>query len=768
MTARIHPFGIRHHGPGSAASLVAALDALDPAAVLIEGAPEAEPLVPYVAAPGMMPPLAILLYDADNPANALFAPFAEFSPEWRAMRWALARGRPVRLIDWPAATALAVAAQPAEVALEPVGDEAGESADDSPPLIKSRGDPLDLLAAIAGHEDGEAWWNALVESRGGGAEVFAAIETAMTALRQTPEAEHMWGRRERDRERWREAHMRLAIARAAKEIEGDIAVVVGAWHVPALRGKVSQAEDRQTVKGLPRVKIEATWVPWTDTRLAMASGYGAGVASPGWYRHLWQLHAAGAALSPVAFAASWQARVANLLREEGQNVASASAIEAARLALTLAALRGEAVPGLAEMRDASLAALCHGDAAPIRLVERRLLIGERVGSIDESVPQMPLARDLERWQRKARLKPEALERQIALDLRSETGLIKSTLLHRLLLIDVPWGDLLDSEAGRGTFRETWEIAWHPELSVKLAEALVHGVTIEQAAGGAALARAQDSRDVGTLADLVRACLLADLPEAADRCIDRLQAVAVDTADTVRLMGAVPPLVAILRYGTARPIPEASLSALVSALAGEINAGTHLAARNIEEGEAVAFRDAIAAYDRALSLFGNAHLVDIWTRELGRIVTDDRSAPAVAGLALRLLHDRQAWEMDDVAAAFSRALTPPAAPKAAGQFVESFLSGGADVIVQDAPLLALIDDWLTALDEENFTEMLPMLRRGFSGFDASGRKRLLALVARGPVAPAAAAASAGGTPVAPEFQAALPLLHLILGLSDHDR
>jgi hypothetical protein len=32
------------------------------------------------------------------------------------------------------------------------------------------------------------------------------------------------------------------------------------------------------------------------------------------------------------------------------------------------------------------------------------------------------------------------------DLRSEAGLLKSTLLHRLNLINVPWGRLVDAQA----------------------------------------------------------------------------------------------------------------------------------------------------------------------------------------------------------------------------------------------------------------------------------------------------------------------------------
>jgi hypothetical protein len=114
-------------------------------------------------------------------------------------------------------------------------------------------------------------------------------------------------------------------------------------------------------------------------------------------------------------------------------------IEAARLAEALAALRDLALPGLDEMREAGLATLCQGETVPWRLIERTLIIGKAVGEIDEGVPQMPLQADLARQQRKLKLKPEALEREVSLDLRSDSGLAKSLLLHRLRLINVPWG-----------------------------------------------------------------------------------------------------------------------------------------------------------------------------------------------------------------------------------------------------------------------------------------------------------------------------------------
>src|SRR5256885_615344 len=121
MDERVHLFGIRHHGPGSAASLVTALDALQPTALLIEGPPEGDALIAYAAAPDMRPPVALLAYAKDDPANAVFFPFAVFSPEWQAMRWSLHQQRPVRFIDWPAAMSLAqrAADKGAEAAEEP-------------------------------------------------------------------------------------------------------------------------------------------------------------------------------------------------------------------------------------------------------------------------------------------------------------------------------------------------------------------------------------------------------------------------------------------------------------------------------------------------------------------------------------------------------------------------------------------------------------------------------------------------------------------------
>lgn len=744
MDSRLHLLGVRHHGPGSAALLVAALDRLDPAVVLIEGAPEGEALAPHVGGDALKPPVAMLFYAPGEAKRAVFAPFAEFSPEWQAMCWARARGRPLRFIDWPASVSLAFA-------------QKDEDAEENAEALRS--DPLDLLAEAAGVANGEALWNTLVEESGGASDpvaAFAAIGEAMTEARRHAEESGAPAAR---RDAIREAFMRLSIRKALQDFGGAVVVIVGAWHIGGLRAKVSPTVDKATIKGLAKVKVEATWAPWTDSRLAFASGYGAGVVSPGWFRHLWRAYREET-FEPLSFAAGWQARTAALLRAEGFAASPAAAIEAARLTLSLCGLRDLATPGLDEMRDGALAALCNGDPVPLRVVERRLYIGETIGEISGDAPQSPLARDLALWQKRVRLEPKDLASDIRLDLRTEAGLAKSTLLHRLLLLGVSWGTLIEADAGRGTFREIWRLSWRPEFSVALAEALIYGVTIEEAAGNIIRDRAAHCARVMELAEIVRASLVADLPDAAGAAISALQALAVDASDLTDLMLAVAPLASALRYGVARRLPEDALRALVHVLAVEVNAGVRIGSRQLAADVAAARVTAMRGFDEALAIFDAPDLVAGWRKALALIVEDEQSAPAAAGFALRRLLDLGLWTAEAAAAAFARRMS--AAPLEAGAFLEHFVAGGAEILLQDAALLALVDAFIVDLDDDSFLAALPLLRRAFSAFDSAARIRLIDGVAQGRRTLSQAPAPELDEDD-PAFAAALPLLLRILGL-----
>uniref|UniRef100_UPI003B5C900B DUF5682 family protein n=1 Tax=Komagataeibacter piraceti TaxID=3229897 RepID=UPI003B5C900B len=112
-----------------------------------------------------------------------------------------------------------------------------------------------------------------------------------------------------------------------------------------------------------------TWAPWTAPRLARSSGYGAGVVAPGWCAHLWNTR--GRADGTVI----WLARIVHAMREEGHFVSVASAIEAQRLAVALAALRGRPRPGFAELADAVNSCLCEGQRTRWDSMAATVLVG---------------------------------------------------------------------------------------------------------------------------------------------------------------------------------------------------------------------------------------------------------------------------------------------------------------------------------------------------------------------------------------------------------
>jgi len=135
----------------------------------------------------------------------------------------------------------------------------------------------------------------------------------------------------------------------------------------------------------------------------------------------------------------------------------------------MAALRD--LPGLDELREAALATLCAGETEKLALIRDKLEIGERLGEVPAETPTVPLQRDLQRLQKRLRLKPSAEERHLDLDLREENGRARSELLRRLHLLGIGWGEPRTVSGKSGTFHEVWILQWRPELSVALIEGL---------------------------------------------------------------------------------------------------------------------------------------------------------------------------------------------------------------------------------------------------------------------------------------------------------
>ncbi|MEV6433377.1 DUF5682 family protein [Streptomyces anulatus] len=762
--------GVRHHGPGSARAVLAALAAARPAAVLIEGPPEGDALLPLAADPRMRPPVALLAHAVDDPGRASFWPMAAFSPEWVAIRWALGHDVPVRFIDLPAAHSLALKEPAPGAGSEET--EAARAGEEVTPVV----DPIRVLAETAGYDDPERWWEDVVEHRspgrpaetgrgtgtgrntgidrttgagqgsdggppgaapdaggaGGGSDAgdalapFVALAEAMSALREA------YGDGGQPRDALREAYMRIQLRTARKEFGNDVAVVCGAWHVPALAARTTLAADRALLKGLPKVRTDLTWVPWTHRRLARHSGYGAGIDSPGWYGHLFDV-----ADRPIE---RWMTKVAGLLREEDRFVSTAHVIEAVRLAETLAALRGRPLAGLGETTDAVRAVMCEGSDVPLALVRDRLIVGETLGEVPDTAPAVPLQRDLTRSQRTLRLKPEASERELDLDLRKETDAARSRLLHRLRLLDVGWGDPVAGRGSTGTFRESWRLSWEPELHVRVAEAGVWGTTVVTAATAKAESGAVAATALADVTALAEHCLLAGLPDALPVVMKALADRAALDADVGHLADALPALARSLRYGDVRSTDTAALAEVAAGLAERICVGLPPACTGLDADGAEALRRQVEAVHGAIGLLlaGTAPaegLRERWDAVLHKLAARDTVAGTIRGRATRLLLDEGRLAEDEAARLMGLALSPGTPPADAAAWIEGFVggaSGGGMLLVHDERLLGLVDAWLTGVPAEMFTDVLPLLRRTFSAYEPGVRRTLGELVRRGPV------------------------------------
>lgn len=837
-----HVFGIRHHGPGSARSLRLALESLQPDLILIEGPPDADDLLPLAADPQMQPPVALLVYtpdevgksagksttkaaaseatevteaaaDSDAPADpvttatapprsqAVYYPYARFSPEWQALTFALAQQIPVRHMDLPlgirfaleraaqedAARLAETANHDSDVALEAADEALSETPPESPepetaPDPRLYSDPYALLAEAAGYSDSERWWEHMVETRHDSRELFQGILEIMQALREHAEsqpqpaiaADNPHLRYKQQLEPLREAWMRKTIRAAQKEGFRNIAVICGAWHAPALQTLPAAKADNALLKGLPTLKTLATWTPWTHGRLSFDSGYGAGIHAPGWYDHLWQQ--SEMLDDPRALQQGnirWLARVAETLRGQGLDISSAHIIETVRLAEALAAMRQRPRPDLEEMNEAIQCVMLFGDALPMQLLTKRLLVGECLGHVPDSTPMTPLQRDLEQQQKRLRLKPSASDSELVLDLRKPNDLERSYLLRQLRLLGIDWGRGGHLASGKGTFKESWRLCWAPEFAIQLIEASHWGNSIAHAANAALCDKAAPGTSLETLAALTHDALYANLPQAVETLIARLHAEAAVNSDVLHLMQALPELARLLRYGDVRKTSVSQVSTVVSGMVTRIAIGLPNACASLNAEAAEQMFDHIQKVQEAITLLETTDYSAQWTQSLHTLLDRPGLNGLLAGKACRLLLSIGALTDSEAARRFGLALSTANKPEDAAAWADGFLRGSGQLLIHDETLWQIIDLWVSQLSADAFQTLLPLLRRTFASFESPERRQMGERVKRQPLNPAALTLGAAATaqvsplPVAtalpPIPLAALTHVALLLGL-----
>ncbi|GGY38377.1 vWA domain-containing protein [Streptomyces anulatus] len=764
--------GVRHHAPSLAAALPALLDAAAPDVLLVELPAEFQPWLGWLAHEETEAPVALAAVPAGGPGpgsagerGPAFYPFADFSPELVALRWAARNGVPAVACDLPLADR-AWAGRGIDTPA-PVPD-----ADSAPGQGEGRGLSDALRSRLTGR-DGDDLWDRLVEALAPGSTPEALRRAALLtgwALRHEAEARGEVQGTDLVREACMRRHVAEALASGRRP-----AVVVGAFHTPALlpsaaaaaggpapeapeaaqAAEGAEAPDRAVVSGPGtdgRVHAAGTdtctvsLVPYTYPLLDSRSGYPAGIRDPEWQHTV--LDAAGdPALLHEALIRT-AVRVCAALRDQGHPYGPADGREVVRVAGDLARLRGLPAPGRGELLEAVQTVLGRGETygtgrAVARALEQ-VLIGARTGRPAPAAPRSGLGPAVEAETEALALPgPEDAHEKTPRDLRldparSPLDRRRELLLRRLTVCGIPYAQEqgVAGAAGGEGLTTRWQVRWTPATAAMLTAAGARGVTPAQAAEGVLRQRHAAERAEGgpTAAQVVGGLTGAaecGLPALADERLTELAAVLPASGTLPELLSGLDLLDRLdaghlpgmgLPDATAAPDATATARAVRTAHAAELL--TSAAVRQVDgltgsedPEDARALLELAQRADRV----GGIRLTDALTR----LAADGAPLIAAAAGAVRVLTGHEEAE-------------------SFGGRVASWVDGAVDstsraaltarltgVLTVAGPLLTVgigaLDPLLhrvVELDDTAFLARLPALRGGFDTLSPAARDRLL--------------------------------------------
>ncbi|MFF1292753.1 MULTISPECIES: DUF5682 family protein [unclassified Streptomyces] len=703
--------GVRHHSPALAAAVPALLDASGAEVVCVELPTDFQPWLAHLGAPGTLAPVA--LAGAGEGGRLGFYPFADFSPELAAIRWARERGAEVVCCDLPMSDPRWSA-------------EAGDSrvpATEAPTAFAA------ALTAAGTGRDGDDMWDRSVEVLAPGCAPEAVRRAALGvgwALRR--DAESAGGVPAVDLAR--EAHMREAIARATAGGR-RVAAVVGAFHAPAL------TEETPTPTAAPvstgeRPPVVTSLVPYAFDLLDSRSGYPAGIRDPRWQQAVFTAGGDPERLHEAAARAITD--VCRELRAAGHVAGTGEARETLRVACDLARLRGLSAPGRGEVLEALTTVMGQGE--PLgrgRALARALevvLVGTARGRVAPGTPRSGLGPSVEAELAALRLPgpDDPAGRELRLDpLRSALDGRREILLQRLAVCGAGYGEPVQvSGTGDAAALTTrWRLSWTPAVPVRLDLAGVRGVTAALAAEGTLRETfRRESADGGPTSALVLAALRGaarcDLPELV---AERL----ADAADVLPACATLPELLSALDLSEALrrghlpgTTPESRQTA--AELAAEL---LESAVRSLP---GLAGSDDPQDADALVALASRAGEHRLGLRMDGALDGLARTgSPLVQGAALaaRVMLDLDGTDtLGARAAGWIDTATGPDERHALSRRLTGLLSGAAPLLQSAPTALDPLLDRIDALTDQGFLDRLPALRGGFDALSPAGRGRLL--------------------------------------------
>jgi hypothetical protein len=695
---------------------------VQPTAVLIEGPSDANSEMHHLTNRLTNPPVAILAFTEDLPVRTVLWPFAAYSPEYQAMKWAAENGAHAAFIDLPSSIT---------VALQHLRIDSGEKEVEEDAANKMSVDAFDdssiyaRIATIAGEHDYDMYWERNYElnrSKGAYQEAIIAFSTQMRELTEENERQHQ--RIEYAYNAIREAYMRRQIqdAISAGHEPNRIVVVCGAYHAAALAQDSRVMTDQEWAL-LPSRKTKLTLMPYSYYKLSSMSGYGAGNNAPNYYEMMWERMRTNTLEDLPHY---YLSSIARWMRETGNHRSTAEVIEAVRLAEALAALHGGASPTLRDLRDAAQTLLGRGDLSVIAEALARVDVGTAIGSLAEGVSQTPIQDDLNRLLKQLKLEKykTTVATDLSLDLRENRrvtseesaflDLNRSTLFHRLVWLGITFAKIRPSGQEQATWAEHWVIQWSPEVEIQVVESTLLGETVEVASAYVLQQKLEGCSTIAEASMLIRTACDCRMLEQMETARQTLQRLAADSRDVVQIAAAAKELSMIISYGDLRRMETTRLLPLLEQLFMRACLFLLDAAQCNDE----AASDIMAAMNELNRIaLEHSDQVDesLWLQELLHLSERDDRNPRLSGFACAILMERHAITPQQCAEEVSRRLSPGIPADLGAGWFEGLSQRNRYALLSRQSLWEQLNAYIVSLSDDEFARALVFLRRAFSSF-----------------------------------------------------
>ena len=686
--------GIRHHGPGSSLHVMDVLAQFEPDILVVEGPVELDPLIPSIVNPEIRLPIAAMVYQTDQPQHFVVYPFCNFSPEWNAYQYALTQKIPIVHFDLP-------------YALFPDNVKTKKN--------KKRNHPLALFAQLAGYNDVETWWDAYFELPSlKSFEIFKKIDEVMQMVRKEIETE--------DIDILREAYMRVQLRKISSKKYKKIAVVCGAYHVPALDLKAyDEKEDLRLITDLQKTKTQAAWIPYENKRILSSHGYGAGVASTRWNELLFQEKE-----KALFYYISTAAEIA---RNQKLQISSAQVMDAITMADCLSELRNKRYPGVQELEESILSCICHGNQNHFSLLKNALISDEKIGHIPIEIQKIPILIDFNLQLKKLKLLRyshgmDVSVKKDGLDLRNELDKKQSIFLHQCLALEIGFAFLEQSNTqSKGNFKEYWSLSHFPLLEVKIIEKAIWGNTIQEAAYHFLQNQMNLATQIKDLSPILPGIIYGSLVDLIPDLSSKIENLLIAQEDNLEWLSFFPIMARHYHFGKLKSNDSAFLKPILDAMLPRICSRLYSYCAHANEDILEAYYSSMKEMQNSLLWLENKYYWSCWKQAILELSVQPGNHYKIKGFGLRQIFNQQWMDLGEIHREIYSILSYEDDIFNISSYVEGFLEGPALGLIHQEDFWTMISIWVADLKEEDFLKVLPVLRKSFNHFHSHEKEAL---------------------------------------------